>query len=67
MQTSTKASMKSIALKQPKKQNTWKQVKEVVLNPYEAEKINYTEDENYEAYKVFSIMDVDNSGCITIR
>lgn len=67
MQTSTKASLKAIQLRQPKKQSTWKQAKQIVLNPYESGKINYTEEENYEAYKVFSIMDVDNSGCITIR
>jgi hypothetical protein len=45
----------------------WEPAKPVVLNPYEKGKINYTEEENYEAYKVFCIMDVDNSGCITIR
>lgn len=53
--------------RKPRVEYGWKPLEPVEINAYEMGRTDYTQEENYEAYKVFCIMDVDNSGCVSNR
>lgn len=55
-------------LKQQKaEENDWGPPKPFDMSFLENLKVNFTQEENYEAYKLFCIMDVDNSGLVSLR
>ena len=45
----------------------YKPVEKVELNLADPFKTNYTEDENFRAYRMFSMIDLDGSGYVTLR
>lgn len=45
----------------------YKPVEKVELNLADPFKTNYTEEENFRAYRMFSMIDLDGSGYITLR
>jgi molecular chaperone GrpE (heat shock protein) len=53
--------------RKPRVEYGWKPLEPVEINAYEPGRTDYTQEENYEAYKVFCIMDIDNSGCVSNR
>ena len=59
--------MKKKTHKEEVKQQQWKVLEKVELDVSDIFKQNYTPEENYRAYKLFSIMDVDNGGSISLR
>jgi len=59
--------MKKKSYKEEVKAKEWKVLEKVELDVSDIFKQNYTPEENYRAYKLFSIMDVDNGGSISLR
>lgn len=59
--------MKKKTYKEEVKQQQWKVIEKVELDVSDIFKQNYTPEENFRAYKLFSIMDVDNGGSISLR
>lgn len=48
------------------KDSEWKPLPPVVINVSDRFKTKYTEEENYRAFKLFSIMDPASTGCISV-
>jgi len=59
--------MKKKSYKEEVKAKEWKELEKVELDVSNIFKQDYTPEENYRAYKLFSIMDVDNGGSISLR
>lgn len=59
--------MKKKTYREEIKAKEWKVLEKVELDVSDIFKQNYTPEENYRAYKLFSIMDVDNGGSISLR